>query len=77
MKRGKRNGRARYNFGDMRPLADEEMLSQLDLYRRLWRKKRIRGVIVCTNAVMGMGLAAEKILRDYLQEYGGTPREDS
>ena len=66
-----------YNFGDARPLSDEEMFSQLELYRRLWRENRIRGVIVCTNAVMGMGLAAERILRDYLEKYGATRRTDA
>jgi len=66
-----------YNFGDACPLSDEEMVSQLELYRRLWCEGRIRGVIVCTNAVMGMGLNAEKILRNYLAKYGDTERRDA
>ena len=66
-----------YNFGDACPLSDEEMLSQLELYRRMWRENRIRGVIVCTNAVMGMDLAAEKILRDYLAKYGDTQKKNA
>ena len=59
-----------YNYGDCRPLTAFEMERQLDLYLRLWRQRRIDGVVVCSNTVADCGLEAVAVFQDWLHQFG-------
>lgn len=63
-----------YNYGDFRPLTDEEMYFQLELYKRLWLEREIDGIIVCSNTLVGTGLKAPEILRSWLKTNGEQTR---
>jgi len=64
-----------YNYGDKRPLSDEEMLGQLEIYRRLWLDRTIDGVVCCANTAVGTGLRSPDILREHIARYGELTRE--
>ena len=63
-----------YNYGDDRQLTAEEMSTQLHLYLDLWKKHKIEGIIVCSNAVADLGFEAVDIYLDFMRKYGKTAR---
>jgi hypothetical protein len=63
-----------YNYGDCCEMTDEEMQFQLDLYYKLWREKKIDGIIVCSNTVADTGIKAVEIYRNWLDQYGDSVR---
>ena len=63
-----------YNYGDCRELTDDEMNFQLDLYLKLWREKKIDGIIVCSNNIVDVGINAPEIFRKWVIEHGSECR---
>ncbi len=59
-----------YNYGDIRPVTQEEMEFQLEFYRKLFHERKINGVIVCSNTVADIGLDAPEYLKSWLAEHG-------
>ena len=59
-----------YNYGDIRPVTQEEMEFQLEFYRKLFHERKINGVIVCSNTVADIGLDAPEYLKSWLAVHG-------
>ena len=63
-----------YNYGDDRELTENEMATQLELYFKLWKERKIDGVIVCSNAVADLGFAAIDTYLNFMKQYGNSVR---
>lgn len=59
-----------YDFGGNCPADPELVRKQLDLYETYLREGLIEGVILHTNAVCGLGLAAPEAARAWVAEHG-------
>ena len=59
-----------YNYGDCREMSDQEMKFQLDLYLRLWRAKKIDGIIACASTIADTGVHAVEIFRQWNETHG-------
>ncbi len=59
-----------FNYGEHKEMSPEEMQTQLDLYLKLLRQKRIDGVIVCSNTVADSGVKAVDVFRNWMKEHG-------
>ena len=63
-----------YNYGDCREMTDDEMNFQLELYLKLWKRKSIDGIIVCSNTIADTGVHAVDIFREWNHSHGEEQR---
>ena len=59
-----------WNYGEMKPLTEEQMRFQLELYLRLLREKRIDGIILCSNCIADLKIENVEYMRRFLEEHG-------
>lgn len=59
-----------WNYGEKRPLTEEEMRFQVDLYYRLLKEKRIDGIILCSNCIADLGIENVEYMRRFIEEHG-------
>ena len=59
-----------WNYGEEKPLTDEEMTFQLELYCRLLRERKIDGIILCSNCIADLKIEAVEYMRRFLAEHG-------
>lgn len=59
-----------FDYGDNRPMDAEVMERYLEKCRQLLHEGMIKGVIVCSNCVLGIGLEAEECLIRWLEAHG-------
>ena len=64
-----------YNYGDDRELTSAEMNGQLELYLKLWKSRRVDGVIVCSNTVADLGFEAVDIYLEFMKQHGNEIRD--
>ena len=61
-----------YDYGDARPLSDDAMERQLDLYGQWVADGQAEGIIFCSNAIADIGLSSADILRRWIGRNGDT-----
>jgi hypothetical protein len=57
-----------FDFPSGAPLSDEQMEDQCEIGLRWLREGRLDGLIFEANSVMGVGLASEKWLREWIDK---------
>jgi hypothetical protein len=59
-----------FNYGECRPLTNQEMQDQLDCYYRRIKKGDIEGIVLCSNCIADLGLEAVEITQRWLNTVG-------
>ena len=59
-----------WDYGNGKPLTDELMRRQLDVYYRYIRAGKLAGIIICSNCCADVGLDTVPIMLDWLKEHG-------
>ncbi len=57
-----------FSYGDGRQYTDEEMLFQLNLYKKWIEEGKMDGIILCSNCVADCGLSSVDVLLDWMKE---------
>ncbi len=57
-----------WSYGDSRAYTDEEMINQLNLYKKWVEEDKIDGIILCSNCVADIGLKSVDIFLDWMKE---------
>ncbi len=59
-----------WDYGNARPLTPELMEHQLEIYRRHIKAGKLEGIILCSNCIADIGLAAVDQTRKWIKEHG-------
>ena len=59
-----------WNYGEQKPLTNQEMQDQLDCYYRRIKKGDIEGIVLCSNCIADLGLEAVEITQRWLNTVG-------
>lgn len=59
-----------WNYGEEKPLTEDEMRFQLDLYYKLIREQKIDGIIVCSNCIADLKIENVELTRRFIEEHG-------
>ncbi len=58
-----------WNYGESRPLTEEQMAHQCDLYLKYLRNGIIDGIIFCSNCIADLGIPAVEWTRRWIAEH--------
>ena len=58
-----------WNYGEARPLTEQEMKLQCDLYLDYIQKGYIEGIIVCSNCIADLNIEAVEWMRNWINEH--------
>lgn len=59
-----------WNYGEHKPLAIEQMRSQLDCCHKRLKRGELEGIILCSNCIGDLGLDTVKYTLEWLKEHG-------
>ena len=62
-----------WNYGERRPLTDEEMSGQAATYLRLIEEGKLDGIILCSNCIGDLGIDAVEWTRNWIAEHKNDP----
>ena len=58
-----------WNYGEAKPLTEEEMKFQVDLYYRLLKEGKIDGIIVCSNCIADLKIENVEYMRLFIKKH--------
>ena len=59
-----------YDYGNSTELLPEQLKAQCDLYADYLKSGKLQGIIICSNCIADIGLAASDYVRSWVQEIG-------
>ena len=59
-----------WNYGEGKALTVEEIAFELEIYREYLKRRKIDGIIFCSNCCADVGGVAVDFLRQWIKEHG-------